>query len=115
MGLHWNYNIQRVTLYDDGKETCGLEVSLEDGILLKWFDSIFKVNLDDISWVGYNKASIFKKGFIAFYDEDDEMLYYDVEGESDPVPLGVEFRLRDKDTAELIIDLLRQNGFEIVE
>ena len=115
MKLRWNYNLQRITLYDDADGTCGLELNLEDGILLKWFDSIFKVNLDDISWVGYTKATLFKKGCITFHDYDDELIYYDVEGEEEPVPLGVEFRLRDKNTAEAIISILSDNGFRIVE
>ena len=108
--LKWNLGIDEVGIYDKGIEVA-IVLSKDKGITCLTPDDEFSIDINSIHHVLMDEPKLFKKGMLAFFSGDGEVLHCssgDIE-----VPVVVEVNRKFKDAFYLIFSVLEHNGVEL--
>ena len=109
--LEWQYDTDEIGIYDD-KYGCELAlVRGEDGgIFFRQGEDVFEIKEEDIKYVAFEEPKFLKKGTIAFFDEDEEILAYVCDGRV--IKCIIDVTKKQKNEFYAIFDVLNNNGIE---
>lgn len=98
----------------EDKDGFGLGVD-EDGTARMFFpgDYYFDITPDLVESVVMKEPGFFKKGFIAFVDEDEEIIKISTDN-GGQLPLVIDVSRKYKDDFYLIFSALNNNGFDVI-
>ena len=104
--LVWNFP-EIKELFIEGKGSGLTLVVKPDGIFFETDTEICEVTFDDIAYVWMFKPTLFKKGYISFYGDDDNFLA------NDQFSAVIEVSKKFIDQFELIGYVLEDNGITV--
>ena len=108
--LKWNLDVDEIGIYDKDMQTA-LIFSKKDGITYVTPDDEFPIDIDSIHHVLMDEPKLFKKGMIAFFAGDGEVLY--CSNDDIDVPIAVQVDKKFKGPFYLMFSVLEYNGVEL--
>ncbi len=113
MSFVWSYRQKEISISCciAASSTLTLVRGEDNGIIVSKDDLTFAVDPDDIAKVIFMEPKLFKKGWIAFYDSNDDVLNYICDGRS--IDLAWHINKKDKDIFFAIFSIFKENGFEV--
>ena len=109
--LKWDLNTDKLGIYDKGLDSL-LLFRREEGITYMLRDSKYDIDLSEIHHVYMRKPRLFKKGAIAFFSSEDEILKRKI-GDYD-VSAIVEVTRKNKFEFYLMFSILQANGVDVL-
>ena len=113
--LNWSYPEKNFIL-EDAKKNWALELIKGEGsgIVFHADGVYFEVDTADIGDIYFKEPKLFKKGVIGFFDKNDEVLVYVVEGVEIPLIIDVANKKAAKNIFYLMFKILQENGIEVI-
>ncbi len=110
-GFQWDFSDENIILEDE-KVGFKLQLIKNGGIVVHVGNIWFEVDPDDIKFVFFQPPKLFKAGSVALFDRDDGVLYYDVEGFNNPLPLIFDVKRKQKSVLNTLLSVFKGNGFD---
>ena len=111
--LTWSYAEKEFTCIDkSGRSAITVERGEDGGIFFSDHGVTFEIDPSDIDHIFFEEPKLFKKGAIAFFDDDGDVLTYTCEGRN--IPLFIDVARKDRDVFYLIFKIFQDNGFEVI-
>ncbi|MBO7344657.1 MAG: hypothetical protein J6U92_01820 [Clostridia bacterium] len=108
--LKWNLEVDEIGIYDKDMQTA-LVFSKDNGITYITPDDEFSIDLDEIHHVLMDEPKLFKKGMIAFFSGEGEVL--NCSSDDIDVPIVVQVNKKFKGPFYLMFSVLEDNGVEL--
>ncbi len=88
----------------------------KDGLIFKKDNLSFAIDPQDINHIIFEKPTLFKKGMVAFFDSDGQVLTYICDGRR--IPLVLEVTRDDTNKKDgnfyIVYSILNENGFKLI-
>ena len=110
-GFQWDFAEENIIL-EDTNAGFKLQLIKNGGIVVHVGNIWFEVDPNDINFVFFRQPKLFKAGSVALFDSEDDVLYYDVEGFNNPLPLIFDVKRKQKGILNTLLSVFKGNGFD---